>query len=70
MTEMTDAYEWQGRTMVGSDGEKIGKISDIYEDPETGKPEWATVNTGLFDMKSNSCRWRAPRRRGRTCGPR
>ena len=23
--EMTEAYEWQGRTMVGSDGEKIGK---------------------------------------------
>jgi uncharacterized protein (TIGR02271 family) len=53
MPEMTDAYEWQGRTMVGSDGEKIGKISDIYEDPDTGKPEWATVNTGLFGTKSN-----------------
>ncbi len=53
MTEMTEAYEWQGRTMVGSDGEKIGKIGDIYEDPQTGKPEWATVNTGLFGMKSN-----------------
>ena len=43
MTEMTDAYQWKGRTMVGSDGEKIGKISEIYEDPHTGKPEWATV---------------------------
>ncbi len=53
MPEMTDAYEWQGRTLVGSDGEKIGKISDIYEDPATGKPEWATVHTGLFGKKSN-----------------
>ncbi len=53
MPEMTDAYEWQGRTMIGSDGEKIGKISEIYEDPQTGKPEWATVNTGLFGTKSN-----------------
>ena len=53
MPEMTDAYQWHGRTMIGSDGEKIGKISDIYEDPETGKPEWATVNTGLFATKSN-----------------
>ncbi len=51
--EMTDAYQWQGRTMVGSDGEKIGKISDIYEDPDTGKPEWATVSSGLFGTKSN-----------------
>ena len=53
MTEMTEAYQWQGRTMIGSDGEKIGKIAEIYEDPETGKPEWATVNTGLFGTKSN-----------------
>jgi len=53
MPESTEAYEWQGRTIVGSDGGKIGKISDIYEDPQTGKPEWATVNTGLFGTKSN-----------------
>jgi uncharacterized protein (TIGR02271 family) len=52
-TEMTDAYTWKGRTMVGSDGEKLGKISEIYEDPQTGKPEWATVNAGLFGTKSN-----------------
>ncbi len=53
MPEMTDAYEWQGRNMVGSDGEKIGKINEIYEDPDTGKPEWATVSSGLFGTKSN-----------------
>jgi uncharacterized protein (TIGR02271 family) len=53
MPEMTDAYQWHGRTMVGSDGEKIGKISEIYEDPQTGKPEWATVSSGLFGTKSN-----------------
>ncbi len=53
MPEMTDAYEWKGRTIVGSDGEKIGKISEIYEDPDTGKPEWATVSSGLFGSKSN-----------------
>jgi uncharacterized protein (TIGR02271 family) len=53
MTEMTDAYQWHGRTMIGSDGEKIGKISEIYEDPQTGKLEWATVSSGLFGTKSN-----------------
>ncbi len=53
MPEITDAYQWHGRTMVGSDGEKIGKISEIYEDPQTGKPEWATVSSGLFGTKSN-----------------
>jgi uncharacterized protein (TIGR02271 family) len=53
MPEMTDAYQWHGRTMVGTDGEKIGKIAEIYEDPQTGKPEWATVSSGLFGSKSN-----------------
>jgi uncharacterized protein (TIGR02271 family) len=53
MPDMTDAYQWQGRNLIGSDGEKIGKISDIYEDPATGKPEWATVTSGLFGTKSN-----------------
>jgi uncharacterized protein (TIGR02271 family) len=51
--DMTQAYEWRGRTMIGSDGEKIGKITEIYEDPTTGKPEWATVSSGLFGTKSN-----------------
>ena len=53
MPDMTDAYQWNDRTIVGSDGEKIGKITAIYEDPDTGKPEWATVSTGLFGTKSN-----------------
>jgi uncharacterized protein (TIGR02271 family) len=53
MPDMTDAYQWHGRTMIGNDGQKIGKIAEIYEDPQTGKPEWATVSSGLFGTKSN-----------------
>ena len=53
MSEMTEAYQWHDRTMIGSDGEKIGKITEVYEDPETGKPEWATVSSGLFGTRSN-----------------
>jgi uncharacterized protein YrrD len=53
MPEMTEVYEWHGRNVVGSDGEKIGKLAEIYDDPETGKPEWATVSSGLFGTKSN-----------------
>ena len=53
MTQMTQAYEWQGRAVIGSDGEKIGKIKEIYEDQYTGKPEWATVSGGLLGMKSH-----------------
>ena len=51
MTEVTDAYGLQGCTMVDRDGEKIGKIDDVYEDRQSGRPEWALVNTGLFGSK-------------------
>ncbi len=53
MTEMTEAYEWQGRELVGSDEEKIGTITDIYVDDETDRPEWARVKSGLFGSKSH-----------------
>jgi hypothetical protein len=47
MTEVTDAYGLGGCTMVDRDGGKIGKIDDVYEDGQSGRPEWALVNTGL-----------------------
>jgi uncharacterized protein (TIGR02271 family) len=53
MTEMIEAYEWQGRELVGDDDEKIGKVADIYVDEQTNKPEWATVHTGLFGSKTH-----------------
>jgi uncharacterized protein (TIGR02271 family) len=53
MTQVTEAYEWRGRTVVGREGEKIGTLDEIYLDQQTGKPEWALVNTGLFGAKSN-----------------
>ena len=40
-----------GTTAVDADGDKIGKISEVYLDDETGRPEWATVHTGLFGTK-------------------
>jgi uncharacterized protein (TIGR02271 family) len=51
MTEVTEAYGFEGRTMLDRDGDKIGKIDDVYEDRQTGQPEWALVNTGLFGTK-------------------
>ena len=53
MTEVTEAYDWRGRTLVGSDGEKIGKVDDLYVDQQSNKPEWARVNTGLLGTKTS-----------------
>jgi hypothetical protein len=38
--------------MVDPAGGKLGTITDIYLDDETGQPEWATVTTGLFGTKA------------------
>jgi uncharacterized protein (TIGR02271 family) len=45
--------EWRGRTLVDAQGDKVGKVDEIYLDEETGRPEWALVNTGLFGSKSS-----------------
>ncbi|PZR52531.1 photosystem reaction center subunit H [Xylanimonas oleitrophica] len=37
-----------GATVVGADGDKIGKAVDVYLDDRTGRPSWLTVKTGFF----------------------
>ncbi len=37
-----------GTNAVDPDGSKLGKVGQVYLDDETGRPEWATVSTGLF----------------------
>ena len=37
-----------GATVLGHQGEKLGKVDELYFDNETGKPEWAGVKTGMF----------------------
>jgi uncharacterized protein (TIGR02271 family) len=50
---MTEAYDWNGRTVVDSSGDKIGKVDQIYYANDDGTPEWLTVHTGLFGTKTN-----------------
>jgi uncharacterized protein (TIGR02271 family) len=52
MPPMNEVLEWRGQTMVGSGGDKIGKIEEIYLDQETEQPEWALVHTGMFGTQS------------------
>ena len=53
MPDTSSALEWEGRTLVDRDGDKIGKIDALYLDQETDRPEWALVNTGMFGSKSS-----------------
>ncbi len=53
MPDVDTVRSWQGATMVDRDGDKLGSIDAIYLDDQTGEPEWALVNTGLFGTRSS-----------------
>lgn len=40
-------------TAYGSDGDKIGKVEQVFLDDNSGDPTFLTVNTGLFGAKEN-----------------
>lgn len=44
---------WEGRTLHDADGDKIGEITSIYVDAETGAPDWMAVKTGLMGSSVN-----------------
>jgi uncharacterized protein (TIGR02271 family) len=48
MLDVQDARSIMGATAYGSDGDKIGKVGQVFLDDQSGRPEFVTVNTGLF----------------------
>ncbi|PZO69044.1 MAG: photosystem reaction center protein H [Kocuria palustris] len=38
----------QRSTVIDQDGDKVGKVGQVYLDDANGQPNWVTVNTGLF----------------------
>ena len=48
MPTTEEITNWRGHEARGTDGDKLGRIEDIYLDQETGKPEWLAIKTGLF----------------------
>lgn len=48
MTDTTTPTGWIGSTLVDREGQKVGKIEQVYLDDQSGQPEWVTVSTGLF----------------------
>jgi uncharacterized protein (TIGR02271 family) len=50
-TQTTPYGDWVGRTAVDPDGEKVGKIHDVYADDTSGQPEWLALTTGFFGTR-------------------
>jgi len=40
--------DWHGKLLVDVNGEKIGKLDDVYVDVETDVPQFATVKEGFI----------------------
>jgi uncharacterized protein (TIGR02271 family) len=52
MKTLQEIQEWRGLAAVDADGEKVGKIDEIYLDRGSDNPEWVTVSTGLFGSRT------------------
>ena len=48
MLEIERIEEWRGRPVVDHDGDKVGKLEEIYIDLDSGEPGVGCVKTGLF----------------------
>jgi uncharacterized protein (TIGR02271 family) len=48
MINEDQAREVVGSTAYTNDGEKLGKVGHLFLDDQTGRPEFVSVNTGLF----------------------
>lgn len=45
-TSLTSYETWLGREVQDRNGDKIGKVADIYYDDVSRRPEWVAVKTG------------------------
>jgi sporulation protein YlmC with PRC-barrel domain len=43
-----DLAEWHGKDLLDRDGDKIGKLEDVYVDIESDEPMFGTVKEGHF----------------------
>ena len=53
---MTTPQQWNeliGCTAIDVDGDKLGKVGQVYLNDETGQAEWVTVGTGLFGSQES-----------------
>ena len=51
MTTEHDPQQYIHRAAVDADGNRVGKVSQVYFDDKTGQPLWLLVETGLFGSR-------------------
>ena len=53
MTTSQDRPDYGHRAAGDAEGNRIGKISKVYLDDQTGQPRWVLVETGLFGTRQS-----------------
>ena len=53
MTTPPDPQDYIRRVAVDAEGNRIGKITKVYQDEQTGQPLWVLVETGLFGTRQS-----------------
>ena len=53
MTTSQNPPDYGHRAAVDPEGNRIGKISKVYLDQQTGQPMWVLVETGLFGTRQS-----------------
>jgi uncharacterized protein (TIGR02271 family) len=53
MTSQQQLRAVVGGTAYDRDGDKLGRIGQMYSDDDSNQPKWITVNTGLFGMNES-----------------
>jgi hypothetical protein len=49
--DVEEVSEWRGQDVVDPDGQKVGRLEEIYYDRHTDAPGFACVATGLFGRR-------------------
>ena len=53
MTSSQDLQQYIHRSAVDAEGNRIGKISQVYLNDKTGQPLWVLVETALFGTRQS-----------------
>jgi PRC-barrel domain protein len=53
MTTSQDLPDYTHRTAIDAEGNRIGKISRVYLDQQTGQPMWVLLETGLLGTRQS-----------------
>jgi sporulation protein YlmC with PRC-barrel domain len=48
MPSALEVREWHTRTVISSDGQKVGNLEDVYVGNDSGEPEFLLVESGFL----------------------